>query len=313
MLTSANAVLVAVNNFCLKLCFCSSSVLSPDARNSLHQAASKAGLGHKTFSRPLTGKSGMLEQALDSILTGLGDDSKYVEYWTRQEWRSIEAHADVDEFLAKKEDADGTGSRDSFRYPHNGHVLYLQVGTNVRGPTCIFPNRQSGGDLLRKHANNDGVELVTVPAVPGRMLRFQGDYLHAVPRPTDFWLLKFVQGAPKFEPEEEWGRSVVLFNTWGDEPPSDVAVESTTTDQEAESTSVTERSEWSEVYNLSQEDDTRLPEDDSAERVAAKVWLLGNQRRRDYPGRTLKLVAPSNLRTALYEESIVSLILLEQP
>jgi hypothetical protein len=307
------AVLVAVIHFCLKLCFDFSSVLSPVARNSLQQAASKAGLAHKTFSRPLTGNSGMLEQALDSILTGLGDDSKYVEYWTRQEWRSIEAHADVDEFLAKKEDADGTGSRDSFRYPDNGHVLYLQVGTNVRGPTCIFPNRQSGGDLLRKHANNDGVELVTVPAVPGRLLRFQGDYLHAVPRPTDFWLLKFVQGAPKFEPEEEWGRSVVLFNTWGDKPPSDVAVESATTDQEAESALVMERSEWSEVYTLSEEDDTCLPEDDSAERVAAKVWLLGNQRRRDYPERTLKLVAPSNLRTALNEESTVSLIMLEQP
>ena len=120
---------------------------------------------------------------------GMGDPRSDGIY-ARQEWRSIEAHADVDEFLAKKEDAEGKGTVTSFRYPVNGHVLYLQKGSQVRGPTCVFPDRRSGGELLRE--GND-VEVFTVPAVPGRLLRFRGDYLHAVPRPTDLWFLKFIE------------------------------------------------------------------------------------------------------------------------
>jgi hypothetical protein len=284
----------------------------------LHRAACKAGLGHKSFSRPLIGNNGIIERALDSILTEMGDDSKYVEYWTRQEWRAIEAHADVDEFLARTQDADGTGATaSSFRYPNNGHVLYLKVGSQARGPTCVFPDRQSGGDLLRPtrgNADSKTVEVVTVPAAPGRLLRFKGDYLHAVPRPTDLWFLKFVQGAPQFEPEEEWGRSVILFNTWGDEPPLDVPVDSmAASDDKIESISCTQRSEWSEVFELSEEEDTCLPADDNQERLSAKIWLLGNQRRRDYPMRTLKLASPESLRTALNEETTVGRLLLEQP
>ena len=210
----------------------------------LHKESSRIGLGHKVFSRPRAKDStNAIEQTLDSILTELQDDSKYVEYWTRQEWRSIHAHADVDEYKAKEEQQSGTISDDGFRYPRNGHVLYLQVGSQVRGPTCVFPNRRSGGDLLRTvetelssddseescssgasgstTQEEDDVELITVPAVPGRLLRFQGNYLHAVPRPTDLWLLKFVKGSATFEPEEQWGRSVILFNTWSDEPPLD--------------------------------------------------------------------------------------------
>lgn len=55
---------------------------------------------------------------------------------------------------------------------------------------------------------------LTVPAKPGRLFRFNGTYLHAVPRPTNFWFLLFVKGAPQYDPPEELGRSVVLFNTW---------------------------------------------------------------------------------------------------
>jgi hypothetical protein len=54
----------------------------------------------------------------------------------------------------------------------------------------------SGGDLVRP----ESFELSVVPAVPGRLLRFKGDLLHAVPCPTDLWLLPFVKGAPQFEP-----------------------------------------------------------------------------------------------------------------
>lgn len=76
-------------------------------------------------------------------------------------------------------------------------MLYMQVGTDVRGPpTCVFSGVQSGGDLVRP----ESFELSVVPAVPGRLLRFKGDLLHAVPCPTDLWLLPFVKGAPQFEP-----------------------------------------------------------------------------------------------------------------
>lgn len=69
----------------------------------------------------------------------------------------------------------------SFQYPDKGHVLYVQVGTNIRGPTCLFANATCRGDLLRQNS----VELVTVPALPGRLLQFRGNVLHAVPRPAD--------------------------------------------------------------------------------------------------------------------------------
>ena len=69
----------------------------------------------------------------------------------------------------------------SFQYPDKGHVLYVQVGTNIRGPACLFANATCGGDLLRRNS----VELVTVPALPGRLLQFRGNVLHAVPRPAD--------------------------------------------------------------------------------------------------------------------------------
>eukprot|EP00537_Pseudo-nitzschia_pungens_P019470 CAMPEP_0172409764 /NCGR_PEP_ID=MMETSP1061-20121228/76536_1 /TAXON_ID=37318 /ORGANISM="Pseudo-nitzschia pungens, Strain cf. pungens" /LENGTH=423 /DNA_ID=CAMNT_0013145929 /DNA_START=73 /DNA_END=1344 /DNA_ORIENTATION=- len=340
----------------------------------LDEEARRIGLGHKVFSRSPEasstdpkqqdqehGKQNVIEQTLDSILKELNDDAKYVEYWTRREWRSIHAHADVDEYRAKEEQRrpeSGSGETQpqtpsplgGFRYPRNGHVLYLRVGTEVRGPTCIFPNRRSGGDLLRKTSalptatgdgscdaadgtessvvddndandnddNDNTVELVTVPAVPGRLLRFRGDYLHAVPRPTDLWLLKFVKGSPTFEPEEEWGRSVVLFNTWSDEPPSGLPI-----DQADESLAqgdgdaprvdpvCQDRSEWERVsptrlQSPLSSSSSSSPSDPSEEpSLSAKVWLLGDYRRRDFRMQTVKLGATEALREALYQETDV--------
>jgi len=291
---------------------------------SLHEESRRLGLGHKVFSRPLIAASlsnnNIIEQTLDSILTELNDDAKYVEYWTRREWRSIHAHADVDEYRAKEEQK--LGEINDFCYPRNGHVLYLQVGNQVRGPTCVFLNRRSGGDLLRKQLNGseidelnvaeeDKVELITVPAVPGRLLRFQGDYLHAVPRPTDFWLLKFVKGSPTFEPEEEWGRSVVLFNTWNDEPPLGLPVDVIDEDHSfSENDSVEENEDVKKMrYNCNKMHEWFPVQvalhseslEEQQQRVSTKVWLLGDYRRRDYKMQTVKLEATEGLRKALYE------------
>jgi hypothetical protein len=341
----------------------------------LHEESSRIGLGHKVFSRSptsnaeTTSSSSIIEQTLDSILTELNDDSKYVEYWTRLEWRSIQAHADIDEYKAKEEQQLGTIHETGFRYPRNGHVLYLQVGRNVRGPTCVFPDRRSGGDLLRSieregfcsgdhdscngaevHTNGqvdvqnelecndevsvndpeDGnVELVTVPAVPGRLLRFQGDCLHAVPRPTDLWLLKFVKGSPVFEPQEDWGRSVILFNTWNDEPPSGLPVDEKDDDDGATASNSTlevpyrcnKMDEWSRTNPLSStslsappydessaespEDEHHYQDEQPQQPLSTKIWLLGDYRRRDHQMQTVKLEASESLREALYQESNV--------
>lgn len=284
-------------------------------QTNLHRAAKKGGLGHKAFSRPLGEEHNIIERTLDALLSTLGDKSPYVEYWTRQEWRSIEAHADVDEFLAKNQDASGNNDHTDFRYPTNGHVLYLNVGSSVRGPTCVFPGRRSGGDLTTVESNEPNVDLVIVPAVPGRLLRFEGDYLHAVPRPTDLWLLKFVQGAAQYEPEEEWGRSVILFNTW-DDPPLQVPINSIDKDESCLAGTIdfcNSRSEWKEAYNFaleSGENGVAPSNDQNNDRVSAKIWLLGNLRRRGHEMRTLKLSSPPNLSAALHETTKVTHLLL---
>jgi hypothetical protein len=216
---------------------------------------------HQCFTFPLSSSSStgvhrhnVIEQTLDAILHEIkssdiiGGNSSIVEYWTRQEWRHIEAHADVDENLSKQIDKDSSFTTTNknhdnemlckypstykmshgHRYPIYGHVLYLQVGTNVRCPTCIFPGRSSGGDLLRSTIHH-GVKSVFVPAVAGRLLRFDGRDLHTVPRPTELWMLPYVKGSPEYEPEEVWGRSVILFNIWphpqNEDPPLDVPLD----------------------------------------------------------------------------------------
>ncbi|KAL3915653.1 MAG: hypothetical protein SGILL_005546 [Bacillariaceae sp.] len=288
------------------------NVLSPGVCSTLHQTSSRLGLGHRVFSRRGTESahnSNVVEQVLDSILKELGDDSEHVEYWTRQEWRSIHAHADVDEYLAKRKSAEEA----DFRYPHMGHVLYLQVGEKVRGPTCVFPHRRSGGELLRpisKESEDTSIELVTVPAVEGRLLRFQGDYLHAVPRPTDLWLLSFVQGSPDFSPEEEWGRSVVLFNTWGSNPPLEVPIDEKLDDGvDSGEASCNNLDTWSSVFAKQRKVETTSSQEEE-DKVNAKIWLLGDLRRRDHQMQTVKLSAPKSIRTALFEESHVSCLTL---
>lgn len=332
------------------------NVVPPTVLADLHKEASKSGLGHKAFTRFLSMDSNpnLIERILEKILSELDDEStkqssthQYVEYWTRQEWRHIEAHADVDEHLAKEQDkniTDGSKSLSDappFRFPSHGHVLYLQVGSEVKGPTCLFPNRSSGGDLLKVNVSNcddgensgdsDGegkdklVDLVVVPAVEGRLLRFEGDTLHAVPRPSDFWFLSFVKGAPQYTPEETWGRSVILFNTYDGEPPKDVPLdsinptlsESSNNEDNSNRNDINDFSSWNEVFsfNSESEDDevcTAAAKGDSSAETTygkpAKIWLLGNERRRDYRMRTIKLNSPVETRDLLQESHLVSRI-----
>jgi hypothetical protein len=331
------------------------SVIGTDQRMALHRYASKAGLEHKCFSRPLAPSNGnnIIELTLDAILTeieskdiNMQGKQQYVEYWTRQEWRHIEAHSDVDEALAKLHDQNPSllvhdelesqfsttySNTHGFRFPSYGHVLYLQVGSEVKGPTCIFPGRSSGGDLLQSnkhqedacatddiHQGNGDIKLITVPAVSGRLLRFDGRDLHAVPRPHDLWMLPFVKGGAEYKPEEVWGRSVILFNVWpGEEdPPLDVSLDTNEGGEETHAAELCNAfSEWDEV-DVVQNTKAELP-DTQESNQSVKVWLLGNERRRGYPMRTANLLSPEHggresLRKALSEKSMVTELLLRQ-
>ena len=303
-------------------------VFSENVASTLHESAKAVGLGHRAFARPLKadGIYNPIERALDGILLEMdgddGNDITYVEYWTRQEWRSIEAHADVDEFRAKEEDSSSEAPSiaalgpDGYRYPKFGHVLYLQVGSEVRGPTCVWPGRRSGGELLKgdqtcseASSQDDKIELLIVPAKDGRLLRFPGSALHAVPRPHNLWFLPFVMGSAVYEPEEEWGRSVILFNVWTKGAPSGVSLNigegHKGDDTEAykggssDEIQCNAKSDWNvnQIQDIGQDTD---------EVKAAKIWLLGNERRRDHQMRTIKLSAPEATQDALTEETVVS-------
>jgi len=162
----------------------------------------------------------------------------YVEYWTRQQWHHILAHQDMDEgwerLLRKQrhecserqtqnQNAEQSSSEDDnncletikkqkFKHPFAGQVLYLKVGTKVRGPTVVF-DAANGGDLAQSpNQNNNSTTMVSVPAVSRRLLRFPGDRLHAVPRPHDvYWT--FDQSQNNLH-TPDYVRSVLLFNLW---------------------------------------------------------------------------------------------------
>eukprot|EP00978_Attheya_sp_CCMP212_P041270 scaffold234566_cov53-Attheya_sp.AAC.1 len=189
----------------------------------------------------------LLEQALDSALTALQDNSsQYVEYWSRQEYMNMDAHVDIDEAAAAAAAATFHDSNDyNLDCPTASHVLYLQLDAppphRFVGPTCIFPQQ-----TVRWTKNDpNGMDLVTVPAVQGRLLRFPGNAMHAVPCPPHRWLLtehdeqllRIMEeeedddcnddddddcddddaDGDEEEEEEEMERSVLLFNTWSND------------------------------------------------------------------------------------------------
>lgn len=161
----------------------------------------------------LVDKHSPVEQFLNQLIRELYENSErfYVEYWTRTKWMLVAPHQDMDEEHNRQVLAAGKkqyGRPTTFHHPETGHVLYLDVGSKVRGPTVIW-NVTKGGDF----AYSEETEMIIVPAVHGRLTRFQGDRLHGVPRPFDvFWTNQ--RDAGLLEPTEEWIRSVLLFNLW---------------------------------------------------------------------------------------------------
>lgn len=312
------------------------NVFSPSANLYLHTAASIGSLGdeqHTVFDRSLPPRT-VLETALNSVLQQLGDDAPHVEYWWRDTWELVDAHADVDEY--------GFEDYGKLRYPEHGHVLYLAVGPAVEGPTAVWEpvegSTNSGADAFGA--------LTIVPACEGRLLRFQGDCMHAVPRPADVWLQHRFDSADgtdvwrssadlSVEDEAEarpppaahdLTRSVVLFNTWQDAP---VEVDTAPATDPLEvvkefaadfgGAAVDEK-----VAILSTPDALCQPVDQwrrtspqlvaadsaadaaAAERTRLRVRLMGKTERHAHTEDSIELPAPAGLHDALVESSAVT-------
>jgi hypothetical protein len=182
--------------------------------------------------RPLT----PIEHALDSALIEMGDNTKRVEYWSRDNYMNIDAHADIDEAFLEGEGV--------VRCPLVAHILYLQVKDGLHGPTCVFPGEQMGWGFNEGAPGREEKDMFIVPAVVGRILRFPGGAMHAVPNPANRWLLSRQEEKALREKEadsdfdddededesfddiddaedydDEVERSVILFNSWADDEP----------------------------------------------------------------------------------------------
>jgi hypothetical protein len=260
---------------------------------------------------------------MDSALSALNDESKLVEYWSREEYMNIDTHVDIDERILEDEG--------QLVAPSSSHVLYLEV--NVRGPTCVFPSKRVGW-TLEDEKPNATVDLVIVPAVQGRILRFPGSAMHAVPCPSDRWLMTeedetrlraeeqaddededfdgFDEEEKVDDEEEEIERSVLLFNTWPDDRPPPLGAKSCGHYEERLVR------EWEEDYGVDAELIRCSPTSDWREKFLTKeaavnteesqqnqirVNLMGNENRRVYPDKTVRLKGPvRELREALEQK-----------
>ena len=314
------------------------NVFDASSLHTVDEAAKKGGLSHTLYDRQHVKRPrNAIESAIESVLTQLHDPSRFVEYWWRDEWINLEAHADVDEALAKA----GGG----LRYPVSGHVLYLSVGASVRGPTVLFLNPYQGS-------------MVVVPAASSRLLRFTGDLVHAVPRPPlayldmeeggtnhELWTrVRRIDGVVS-EETTVYRRSVLLFNTWA-EPPLDVSSDAktvhliTTTCTSASTTTQEDngneesisraachpKATWVESTCLhyphhqldkkaedvsteaakSKSDSNISTTSSSTDLIRVKIGLLGDKERRGQSLRNVELLAPRAIRDTLSDAVCVS-------
>ena len=261
----------------------------------IDKSAQSAGLSHRVINRATNTYTinNNIESLIHSTLIQLNDTSSYVEYWWRDEWINLDAHADVDELLARQ--------GGELRYPNHGHVLYLQIGSDVQGPTVLLLNNYS--------------VLITVPAVSNRLLRFKGDVIHAVPRPPLAYIDSELGGTNHelwtrirridCEVSDEttiYRRSVLLFNTW-DTPPLDVPINAFSTATSSDITSTDSATaydsiiakpltEWIPV-DIPAYSYTNRTKDEPENRVPGirlKIGLLGDRRRRGCSSTSIELL-----------------------
>jgi len=144
------------------------------------------------------------EHFVESLLRELGETCEAVEYWGRNHWSAVVAHCDIDERAARE-----TGE---LRYPSSVIIAYLEVERGLRAPTVLWT------------PCGDGDALCAVPAVTGRLLRFDGEMLHAVPQPLR---QHFVSAAAAEEEDAAAAsrahhvRRVLVVNCWPERAPDD--------------------------------------------------------------------------------------------
>ena len=288
-----------------------------------------------------------IEQALNSYLTAVGDPNEIVEYWTRSKHIHIDVHADVDELQLLQ---DGR-----IRCPQFGHVLYLLVGyqnpqssnnndesTNdhsrfkIVGPTCVFPSKLGGWST--HHEKEPSNTIVTVPAVQGRVLRFPGSAMHAVPKPAHRFLMSDEEERVLLEQQEQLiniggdddeegddtfiQRSVILFNTWAREIPGGVTEDYTMKDARTKKERIDQwthkygqfskdlwcqsRSQWNPVPIQPGDTSSKVDSENFSVpsrldniSVSVRIPLMGDKERRCHPKKNVHLSSMSSLRSGL--------------
>lgn len=304
-------------------------VIGQSACNTLDSHLKVGGLGHTVFFRDLPPKT-VVESLINSLLASANDISPIVEYWWRDEWLNLELHRDLDERLASQ--------NGPVRYPDYAHVLYLSVGEQARGPTILLR------DSIESDKKGFFDEISIVPAVAGRLLRFPGNMMHAVPRPSLAYLDPAEGGTnvelwtrrrPTDENDPEcsiFRRSVLLFNTWTDAPSTEEPCEASSTSASTvdlregsldiqkikeESWQCTPREKWVNASLTSSHDSIVTSICSSSlelePNIRLKIGLLGDVRRRERTDRYMSVYAPQSIKNALMQLTPVSFPLSHTP
>ena len=301
------------------------NVLNLDNCRLIDEDARTRGLGHLVYKRSLNLPQSLVENVIESILSELKDNSPIVEYWWRDEWMSLDIHKDVDEKLAQ---------RDKFlRFPNHGHVLYLSVGTEVCGPTLLFDYYDSIGksnNTSSISADNDNSNinnhnrLTIVHAEPGRLLRFQGDLTHGVPRPAlayldpsengtnnVIWTRIRVSDRESIEYKTNH-RSVLLFNTWEYPIPLEIESIKVKSDTDISNESIIKNnklvntfSSWILYKPLENKNPLLLSNYNKEDKIRLKIGVLGDNFRRGGSDRYIEFYSPKSIKLDLLNRNSI--------
>ena len=298
-------------------------VLNVDACKIVDDQAKECGLGHTVYHRKNKPRTSV-EEAIESVLVSLGDKSPMVEYWWREEWMNLECHRDVDE---KR----GQYVLDvPLLVPENAHVLYLHVGSEVHGPTVILHDTQPRSasidgsivdiSLSASDKQQQFDHMSVVPALSGRLLRFDGKLMHCVPRPALAYLDEEEGGSnlelwtrrrPSSDDDPEltvFRRSVLLFNTWrqNNESPMDIPCEPNPRsvdmyEKQATPLACNPMDQWTPRNECEKAMDlANAPAEGRS--IHLKLGLLGTKRRRERDAKYLNLNAPFAIKSALLSD-----------
>ena len=186
------------------------------------------------------------------------------------------------------------------------------------GPSCLFfEKKTSSSSSSSSFVPLQPIdELAIVPALTGRLLRFDGDIMHAVPRPAlgyldpedggsnlEIWSrTKRVEGVIDDE-STIYRRSVLLFNTWN-ELPLDVDTSIPIgTKKFIEKTNsnihdISCNKIWNKIEPLTSIDNTNIKS------IHLKIMLLGNSKeRRGRLERRIDLRGPLFIKNSLMSSS----------